>query len=74
MKVEKSPTKAEYSHKIADQLVLAINEEVNLETMKAVDQEQVVIALKTLHHARWWQVMDALLIRRVVIIVIYGII
>ena len=74
MKGEKSPIKAEHSHKIFDQLVLAIDGEVSPKTMKDVDQEQVLIALKKLHHARWWQVLDALLIRRVTIIVIYVII
>ena len=35
--------------------------------MRAVDQEQVVITLKILHRARWWQVLDRFLIRRVTI-------
>ena len=74
MDKEKNPNKAEQQHKIVGQLVLSIDEAINLKTMKAVNQGVATNVLRTLHHARWWQVLDALLIRRAVITVIYVII
>ena len=54
MDKEKSLTKAKHSHKIVDQLVLTIDEEVSPETMRAMDQGSAVIILKTQHHVKWW--------------------
>ena len=74
MEKEKNPTKAEHPCKITGQLVLAINEAVNPKTMKVVNQEVAANVLRTPCHARCWQVLDALLIRRAVITMIYMII
>ena len=74
MDEENNPTKAKQPRKIADQLELAINEVVNSETMKAMDQEVSANILRILHHTRWWQVLDPLLISRVAITMIYMII
>ena len=74
MKGENSPTKAEHSHKITDQLILAIDEEVSPEIMRAMDQGSVVIIMKTPHHAKWWQVPVTLPIKKSTITVIYVII
>ena len=71
VKGEKSPTKAEHSHKIADQLILTIDEEVSPKTMRVVDQGSVVIIMKTPHHAKWWRVPVTLPIKKVEINTIF---
>ena len=71
MKGGKIPIKDEHPHKIIGLVALAIDGEVNLKAMKVVDQEQVVTILKKLHHMKWWQVQDVLLIRRVTINITY---
>ena len=66
-----SQTKAEHSHKIVDQLILVIDEEVSPETMSVVDQGSVVIILKTPHHMKWWRVLVTLPIKKLEINTIF---
>ena len=74
MKEEKSPTRAEQPRKTVDLVVHATNGEVSPETMGAAVQEPTVLIWKTLHHARWWQVLVTFPIMKVAITVTYVII
>ena len=64
MDEEKSPTRARMLHKIFSQVALIIDGAASPETMRLVDQGLVVVVLRALHHARWWQALDFLPIKK----------
>ena len=74
MEEEKSPTRSEQPRKTTDLVVHATNGVVSPKTMGLVAQEPMVLVRKTLHHARWWQVLVTFPIMKVAITVTYVII